>query len=362
MTFNLEGIPQSNDLNHEITWSLQTPFNWCNKKISISLIETSLALQNPSYIPKVWTVATRIFTVIALIPFLLLATLPYGAGAIYATVVKTPSIDMSMLHVTPPETGPPKTNLTHNLDKLETWINQEDAIPYKNKFIAMLDKIKSKDRGLLAQHNSLPNSFYDDMTLYLKNIIDYLIQEEAQKRRNVLIDLAKAANACPPTWYEEAKKQLNLFVCPNGAEIQLLYWIQEIKEETILHFMQNTLDVEWHGLNQARYWIGEELGLDQTGLKNDQWIDKAPLSNFHKLLFIKSIKSLFLTTRFISAIQMKVNETYRPCFYEMLETAIRDRGCNDVNTFIAEHFYEDDYTTMNRNGIIMLLKIIGFLK
>ncbi len=354
-SLHLDGVPQSSDRAHRITWALKAPFNFC--------IRTAISIIYPlqgSIGQKVWEVVKKILKAIAVIVLFIPASLLYGLGAISSHVSDTPRIDTSMLHVAPPSLEAPVKNLGYDLATLQQWFVQEGLSQYQTEFNSMVTNIKERNQALIEAHKHLPPTFYDDMTLYLENIID-ILQQHPQRKKDVLKALAEAANACPPTWYEAAKKQLQLLVSPNVGEVQLLHWIQDMKEELILLFAQNTLGSEWHALNYVRHHVGVELGLSREGLNNDQYFQREEDSRFTKGFIINVFKANFHTDNLITVLQMKINETYQVYFYDMLKDAIAARGVKDAASYVAENFYENDYVTMKRNGVIMLLKIIGYV-
>lgn len=359
VAISLDDVPTSSTKLHQITWKLKAPFNYC-ASTAISLVyplEGTLG-------QKIGNVIKRMLKSLAVILLFIPSCLSYGLGAICSSKFDTPRIDTSMLHVAPLPLPPLNKELDYDLEILSKWFEEEmSGGKYQTEFNSMITNIKEENPAILKAHQALPESFYEDMTLYLRNIIDVLIDETNKNRRkDVLKALVEAANVCPPTWYEEAKKQLRLLISPNVGEVQLLHWIQDIKEESILHFIQNILDLDWHALNHVRHHVGEELGLNREGLKNDKYFQREEDSLFTKSFIIALFKANFHTENLLNGLQMKINENYKDYFYDMLKDAMSSRGAKDANAYVSEHFYEEDYKTMTQNGVIMLLKIIGLLK
>jgi hypothetical protein len=265
---------------------------------------------------------------------------------------------------------PPKTKflqtLNYDLGILIKWFDEKCSENHNRiSFHNMIKNIFQKNPALLKAYENLPPTFYDDLSVYLNNII-YLLQRDPTNIKMTLEVLAEVAVACPPTWYEGIKKQLTSLQHPNVGEIQLLIWIQEIKEEIILELAQGQFDSEWHALNYARYHVGKELGLNREGLKNDPYFSKKIFKNFTKRFMIDIFKKNFTVERLIAALEIKINKEYCDGFYGMLKKAVMEIGFNegDANSYVAENFYDEDENynnKMNRKGIIMLLKTMGIL-
>ncbi len=265
----LRDIPTTNDRWHRLSWALQAPLNYC--------INTALSLTFPlpeSTGQKIWEIVKRVFKLIVIILLFIPACLLYGIGSAFGRSVGTPRMEGEAMSVTPPPLQTFETNLQNDLGILKGWhANEFSAGQHSAEFNNMIQNVQDRNQAVLKAHSHLPSTFYDDMDLYLNNIIQHL-EREPKKRRDVLIALSEAADVCPPTWYETAKKQLTLLTCPNSGEVQLVYWIQEIKEEIILSFAQSNFETNWHALNYVRFHVGEELGLNMEGLSNHTYFER----------------------------------------------------------------------------------------
>jgi hypothetical protein len=353
-SINFDGVPKSPDWAHQVTWKLKAPLNYCFKK-GISII---FPLEG-TVCHQVGDVVKRAFTCLLVIFLFIPACVLYGLGTISGRIAKTPIINPEGLHLKPPPTPLLNEELNCDLNLLKNMFAEElPGHTNTESFNRMIDLIEKRCPWLLETYKGIPPSFYDDMTALLRNIID-LLEKNKEKKRDVLNALAEAAAVCPPTWYEVAKKQYNLLAGKNDAESLLLNWIQDIKEEIILHEVQINFGGAWHLLNHVRFQVGEELGLNSEQLKNDPYFSTQQSGLFSKNVILTLFKLHYQTDNLITAIQAKINEDPRnnfyQCFFDMLNTAMKahngDAGC----------FYDEDDFTITRNGVIMLLKIIGIL-
>ncbi|MEZ5315612.1 MAG: DUF1539 domain-containing protein [Chlamydiales bacterium] len=114
----------------------------------------------------------------------------------------------------------------------------------------MIDNITKKHESIIVSWD-LPKTFFDDITVYLQNLIA-ILNKKPNKKRSVLIALAEASSVCPPTWYEIARREVLSLLNIHSPEDQLLQWIQEMKEEIILNVVQNKIRSDWHGINFIR--------------------------------------------------------------------------------------------------------------
>lgn len=352
---NLRGLSLGSYQTHEFTWALKTPLNFAAK--------TAFSVIYPlkgSICYGVIDVAKRIFKLIAILVLLLPACLLYGLGAISSAIFATPKIDLDSLHLAPyfvyPEAKPEV-----KIDILKVWFDDIPRLPNRDKFYKMIDDIDTQSKQLLTRWR-LPPEFHEDMRAYLQNIIA-LLNENSSKRLEVLRELADASTACPPTWFEVARRCYRQLANPTHGESQLLAWVQEVKEEMIKYFGQAIFDNQWHALNYVRYHAGTELGLETEGLENDQNFSREQDSYFTKNFIIRMVKTHLHPDNFISALQTKINTCYDPAFPDILILEMKNRGMpqSEATNFVYENFF-DDRGMINRNGVITLLKIISVLK
>lgn len=209
------------------------------------------------------------------------------------------------------------------------------------------------------------------------------LKEEALGR------LYAASLVCSPTWVEESDALALLFKKANTPIQKLLRWVQQVKEDLILTFIQREKFAHWHGLNYARYIMGRECGLNYEAAAFDGTVFNAvgaPSKSECLELFVQFfspqvfIEALTKKIRFANPIKGEengsdadINSLLAECADEHAKAAGIDIQHKDYDSaiYVLNAFYDKDIPEeghtqqqkyrINEEGVKQLLIQTGFL-
>ena len=127
-----------------------------------------------------------------------------------------------------------------------------------------------------------------------------------------------------------------------------------------MDYYQNTLEQDWHGLNDVRNAIGPEIGLPHQDL--DQYAHDQDDASFAKKGIMKwmFLEKYSDSTSLIIAIEAAINKNpFDPSFHELL-IDIAKKQTSQPEDFVAEHFYTDSYQ-LTTQAVKAMLKHLGIL-
>lgn len=278
-----------------------------------------------------------------------------------------PSLNPEGLSLAPPEETPPSPQEPQDLNTLyTTFVNQ--IPPEKRSTFEQACKIiqAGEEHQFLPPNQSSRELFLNEITLYLSNVLVLLQNPDtpAAKREEALTLLADGFSVCHTTWLEQTKRAYRLLSGQEEAgEILLLRHLQQDKDDLILQFTQQRMNLQWHALNYVRSLLSTVLGLNR-----DYHFD-AYRGHQDSIFGPRICLWLFMqvyadTNRLITAIQTRINAAdYEGKYAVLLRDAIEqaDRTIKDSGQYVLDNYYEANTTTLNRKGTIALLSLIGIL-
>jgi len=224
-------------------------------------------------------------------------------------------------------------------DKIFSYVLE----PHKNKFNRADYVRKSISRILAAIADKLPK-----------------LKED--RRKKIVNELAFAANACHPTWYEEALAQYKAIVVGHSEiENRLLGYVQDFKEHVLREGYAKicTGDQDWHVINHIRGTpFGKEIGLADQGV--DDYASKDRYRNLNE----ENLRDLFKVYRenpdaLISYVHQRINELsdveYDIKMYEFL------KSCVGFFWQVAEYYEDGGFTVIKQEYVALMLKKIGVI-
>lgn len=229
----------------------------------------------------------------------------------------------------------------------------------------LCDWIATENTNLYRDDPAKRKLFCKQLSIFLKGIIKKIESGEISKDKegDILMELAEASTRCYPTWLEvSAKLYAEVHGQAETVEVKLLRFIQEYKESITLEFCQKEVDAQWHALNYVRNILGHELGLntalnthDPYAMQNDPVFGK----NLTKWLFLQRYENI---NRLISSIQTIINsQNYDVSYYDFLVNAVKQQKIKNVEDYVADHFYNENYK-LNELGVNLMLRSIGIVK
>lgn len=355
--------PKASMVWNRCVWSLKQPFDFCLK----------LAL--PSFVPldpwisctqRVQKIAMNTLKVIAALLLAVPALALYSLSSFLSLVMGSPQINEAQLVEKPPAISLPTEAESYDIDSLRFWFNEScKDHPLKDSFEGMLDKVISRDANAAQAHYLDPRIFYGNLEAYLKYTAYLLKDMTPEERAPALDSLAVASSVCAPTWIEGTKKVIRKIKKEEEARIQLLSWLQELKEEIILDWGQTKLDLQWHSINYNRTLIGDEVGLDTSDLANDAYINGQTISIFSKNFLLWFFSTQYTPDKVIKSIKESINlQPFNAEYgdlmkdYLMLEYGYSEQEAADLYMSFYT-FDENDNPSITENGVVLLLRSVG---
>jgi len=190
------------------------------------------------------------------------------------------------------------------------------------------------------------------------------VECSTEQKETILMELAEASKRCYPTWLEMSRKML---AYSHGktetVAVKVLRMVQEYKEQIILDFCQNELDMDWHGVNIVRQSLGIDLGLSTDTAELDPYAVTGDGSIFGPVL----IKWLFLqryqdVNQLVAYIQAGINaQPYDSAYHDYLLTEVKQMPIKEPEDYVAGHFYDEDYK-LQFEAVALMLRNVGVLK
>jgi hypothetical protein len=243
-------------------------------------------------------------------------------------------------------------------DQLTEWIHAKVPNPSTYNFI---NKNVSENAAIDLQQN-------------IKLIIMHMKGKEDDLVEKIILSLYDASTVCAPTWVEVAKKEAENLRGIGGPEQRLLRHIQNIKEELILDFVQQTLDREWHSVNYARWIIGEKFGLDTSTINYDSAVTYKPDPQFNKSACEHIFYELYTKEELIQRLVCKINldnlgsnngldQDLGSLLGACADRIAQESGVNindeeyESSTYVMDRFYDkkDQMHSINAYGVEQLL-------
>ncbi|SPN74071.1 Domain of Unknown Function (DUF1548) [Chlamydia serpentis] len=228
-----------------------------------------------------------------------------------------------------------------------------------------------------------------------------------KEKQQAALFIAQSSYTCKPTWAEVMIRALiKLYSRTNQAQNQLLLWVQQFKEETLLNLQDGAANeyesigqkktpnytksieialkqeaeasLQWHILNTIKYFYGEKFGLvtehlkgnvgyltlRQTSIHTNEGPEKAQeLAVLFESLYLSSGNKLIENV--FKAFQKADSETQtlvRDFALDILKEALQ-LGDTDAHVDIFSKFFVDAETSdLNIMGITYLLYAIGIIE
>lgn len=275
------------------------------------------------------------------------------------------------LDITKLATAFEQTNVPH--------ISPDKKAELEAKLREMLQKVNARDSTVFGVKESICKLYYDQMHLYVKNILLELSENSKipqEKRNQVLLELALASKECTMRWMEESKRQyrnLNLLTM-NLGEAKVLEHLMALKEDMVLEMFYNLKvnTLEFHILDTFRKMHAKELGLDDSTIDLDVFTYTISKSSEHA--FATSSKRCFLShyyipERIVKGLVLRINRelsekgeydpSYAVLMIDRLETKFPSR--EDATQYVLEFFFTHGGGKINANGVVFLLQIAKIL-
>ncbi|WP_375793959.1 DUF1539 domain-containing protein [Chlamydia sp. 12-01] len=190
-----------------------------------------------------------------------------------------------------------------------------------------------------------------------------------EKKISILSNIAFYSGRCVPTWIRASGQELQSIFNSTDTSTNIVFaWLQMFKEQLLAYVFQN--ESEWHLMTAFKNHHGDELGLDNGGIVDDQYT---------RALSIWAMRTIHMNHL------KKFLEAYETCGEDMVDsilnqaltgsqdqiTAIRDSILADLTTHniperyhsdIMEIFFpEDNDYQPSREAICYLLLRVGVI-
>lgn len=292
-----------------------------------------------------------------------------------------PSLKEESISTKPPSTlpritkkGSPKEYEGLSLDELMTRYdslcstNKELSL-HRSDFKKLINKTTERDKDIFGVNPKVYHQFYDQIECCLKNIL-FEIKDNPklppEKIKNVFLELAIAGGLCGARWLEESKRQFMALRLKHTTLIEhsVLQKLQSLKEDLLIELFQKQ-DTDYHILNAIRKELGEELGLDDSEVYLDIF---TPQLSEKTLKVIKRLfRDVYTPKRIINGLKERINlslqEAFDPDLFIYLDKKIENLYpyMEDSAQYVIDHFMKKDFKSINKKGVIFLLKEMGIL-
>ncbi len=254
-------------------------------------------------------------------------------------------------------------------------------VPMRQIIKFYIDFIKERDIAL----EGTSNAYYDNLEIIVKNIIFELGKPEidTSKKRNLMVELAEAYTNCNARKYEEALWQYRKLINRSENLDNLVrIWLQEFKEEVIMqHYQIHGMEgMSVHILNHARKEVGDEFGLNDLGLvENDPWVfaydndeafrrrNRYQMIDFNPEEYKRLLNAHYTTEALLQVVSCKIeSENVSRVINEYLQNEYTQETITDDDLELMYTNSVDEngssQAKLNYKGVAILLERLGFLE